>query len=136
MYASTLLLGVVPVIIGRFFVVQSPMLAVRGRVGEADSIPIARCRREPRYPKDVILHRTQGGDQNGEGSRLRSTRSALFKGGNLRVHDSRLGALVPRHPGTYGIGIFTPTILVTVIGAGIGHPRNTAELIQSDLLAT
>jgi MFS transporter, putative metabolite transport protein len=38
--------------------------------------------------------------------------------------------------GTYGIGIFTPTILVTVIGASIEHPRNTAELIQSDILAT
>jgi MFS transporter, putative metabolite transport protein len=38
--------------------------------------------------------------------------------------------------GTYGIGIFTPTILATVIGASIEHPRNTAELIQSDILAT
>ena len=37
---------------------------------------------------------------------------------------------------TYGIGIFTPTILATIIGAGIEHPRNTAELIQSDILAT
>ena len=37
---------------------------------------------------------------------------------------------------TYGIGIFTPTILATVVGAGIQHPRNTAELIQSDILAT
>jgi putative MFS transporter len=38
--------------------------------------------------------------------------------------------------GTYGIGIFTPTILATVVGASIDHPRNTAELIQSDILAT
>jgi MFS transporter, putative metabolite transport protein len=38
--------------------------------------------------------------------------------------------------GTYGIGIFTPTILATVIGASIAHPRNVAELIQSDILAT
>jgi MFS transporter, putative metabolite transport protein len=38
--------------------------------------------------------------------------------------------------GTYGIGIFTPTILATLIGASIDHPRNTAELIQRDILAT
>ena len=38
--------------------------------------------------------------------------------------------------GTYGIGIFTPTILATIIGASIAHPRNVAELIQSDILAT
>jgi MFS family permease len=38
--------------------------------------------------------------------------------------------------GTYGIGIFTPTILATVIGTGIAHPRNIADLIQSDVLAT
>ena len=37
---------------------------------------------------------------------------------------------------TYGIGIFTPTILATLIGAKIEDPRNTAELIQSDILAT
>jgi MFS family permease len=37
---------------------------------------------------------------------------------------------------TYGIGIFTPTILATLVGASIAHPRNTADLVQSDLLAT
>jgi MFS transporter, putative metabolite transport protein len=29
-----------------------------------------------------------------------------------------------------------PTILATLIGASIDHPRNTAELIQRDILAT
>jgi len=38
--------------------------------------------------------------------------------------------------GTYGIGMFTPTILATVIGASVAQPRNVAELIQSDILAT
>src|SRR5262249_17483206 len=37
---------------------------------------------------------------------------------------------------TYGIGIFTPTILATLVGARIDHPRNTAELVQGDILAT
>src|SRR5262245_18380071 len=38
--------------------------------------------------------------------------------------------------GTYGIGIFTPTIRATLLGATIAHPRNAAELVQSDILAT
>ena len=38
--------------------------------------------------------------------------------------------------GTYGIGIFTPTILATLIGARVDHPRNTAELVQSEILAS
>jgi len=37
--------------------------------------------------------------------------------------------------GTYGIGIFTPTILGSVIGAKAVHARNVADLIQNDLIA-
>src|SRR5262245_11909474 len=62
--------------------------------------------------------------------------SELFKGKTL---DRTMLASVPwflQDLGTYGIGIFTPTILATLIGARIDHPRNTAELIQSDILAT
>src|SRR5262249_53715175 len=62
--------------------------------------------------------------------------SRLFHGTNL--HRTIL-ASVPwflQDLGTYGIGIFTPTMLATIIGARVDHPRNTAELIQSDILAT
>src|SRR5262249_46233071 len=62
--------------------------------------------------------------------------SALFQETNL---DRTILASVPwflQDLGTYGIGIFTPTILATLIGASIDHPRNTAELIQRDILAT
>src|SRR4029077_6748937 len=62
--------------------------------------------------------------------------SALFRGTNLR---RTILASVPwflQDLGTYGIGIFTPPILATLIGASIDHPRNTAELIQRDILAT
>ena len=58
------------------------------------------------------------------------------QGNDAEPHDLGLGALVLAGRSTYGIGIFTPTILATLIGARIDHPRNTAELIQSDILAT
>ena len=37
--------------------------------------------------------------------------------------------------GTYGIGIFTPTILATVIGAKTQYARNLADVIHNDMLA-
>jgi len=37
--------------------------------------------------------------------------------------------------GTYGIGIFTPIILASTIGAKNEHARNLAELIHNDILA-
>jgi len=132
MYASTILLAV-PVIIGRFFIVQSPnWLAFRGRIKEAETETERLLQRNPRYPKEVILRRLQSGDQNQE----KAPWSALFKGTNL---SRTILASVPwflQDLSTYGIGIFTPTILATLIGARIDHPRNTAELIQSDILAT
>src|SRR5947209_5703035 len=57
MYASTILLAV-PVIIGRFFVVQSPSwLVFRGRFAEAEAETRRLLLRDPQYPKDVTLHR-------------------------------------------------------------------------------
>jgi MFS transporter, putative metabolite transport protein len=132
MYASTLLLAV-PVTIGRFFVVQSPLwLMFRGRVEEAEAATHRLLLRDPPYPKTVVLQHPQGGGRDQEKVQW----SALFRGTNLR---RTILASVPwflQDLGTYGIGIFTPTILATVIGASIEHPRNTAELIQSDILAT
>jgi MFS transporter, putative metabolite transport protein len=134
MYASTIVLAV-PVIIGRFFIVQSPLwLMYRGRIEEAEAATERLLLRDPPYPKEVILHRPQPRDRHDYAKK--APWSALFQGTNL--HRTIL-ASVPwflQDLGTYGIGIFTPTILATVIGASIDHPRNTAELIQSDILAT
>jgi putative MFS transporter len=136
MYASTILLAV-PVTIGRFFVVQSPLwLVFRGRVEEAEAATQRLLLRDPPYPKEVILYRPQSCDKSHARYQEKAHWSALFKGTNL---SRTILASVPwflQDLGTYGIGIFTPTILATVIGASIEHPRNTAELIQRDILAT
>ena len=136
MYASTLVLAV-PVIIGRFFIVQSPLwLMFRGRVEEAEAATERLLLRDPRYPKEVVLHRAQVRDTRHADQREKGPWSALFHGTNL---ERTILASVPwflQDLGTYGIGIFTPTILATIIGASIAHPRNVAELIQSDILAT
>jgi len=132
MYASTILLAI-PVIIGRFFVVQSPAwLVLRGRIADAEVEIEKLLAREPRYPRNIILRLPQLTGATPAKGRW----SELFKG---RALDRTILASVPwflQDLGTYGIGIFTPTILATVIGARIDHPRNTAELVQSDILAT
>src|SRR3954452_10645035 len=135
MYASTILLAV-PVIIGRFFVVQSPLwLAYRGRLEEAEVATARLLRRDPPYPKEVVLRAPAGAAIARAQAHEHLPWSALFAGVHLR---RTILASVPwflQDLGTYGIGIFTP-ILATMIGASIEHPRNTAELVQSDILAT
>src|ERR1700704_5401042 len=132
MYASTIIL-VLPVIVGRFFVVQSPpWLVFRGRIEEAEAETERLLRRDPRYPKEVVLHRAHAAAL----SHPKAPWSALFEG---KSRSRTILASVPwflQDLSTYGIGIFTPTILATLVGASIAHPRNTADLIQSDLLAT
>ena len=37
--------------------------------------------------------------------------------------------------GTYGIGIFTPTILAAALGGGSDHVRSLSDMIADDILA-
>ena len=103
----------------------------RGRGGDR-----AAAARDPPYPKAIVLRAPVGAAIAHAQAHEHAPWSALFAGVHLR---RTILASVPwflQDLGTYGIGIFTPTILATVIGASIEHPRNTAELIQSDILAT
>lgn len=136
MYASTLLLAV-PVAVGRFFIVQSPLwLASRGRVEEAEAATLRLLQRDPAYPKEVVLRVAAGRDAIRHPALGKAPWSALFAGAN---RGRTILAAVPwflQDLSTYGIGIFTPIILATLIGARIEHPRNIAELVQRDILAT
>src|SRR5882757_5073917 len=80
MYASTLLLAL-PVIIGRFFVVQSPLwLAYRGRVEEAEEATERLLRRDPQYPKEVVLRAPDNLGVTHVPSRDQTPWSELFTG--------------------------------------------------------
>lgn len=131
MYATAVIPAVL-VLLARFSITDSaPWLASKGRIKEAERETMRLLRREPPYPSEVKLTRTRDAS-----TQTRKTGvSALF---SKRYRRPTILAAIPwflQDLGTYGIGIFTPTILASVLGAKSEHARNVADLIHSDMLA-
>jgi MFS family permease len=133
MYA-TALLPALAVTLGRFFIVESPnWLAVRGE-HEAAEVSVTRLlHREPQYPTNVILVRSE--TEGEHKPRSKPSFGALF---NKRNRGATIFASVPwfiQDLGTYGIGIFTPVILAAAIGGGPDHIRSLSDMIANSILA-
>ncbi len=131
MYGSVIPIGVVIVFL-RFFIPESPhWLRTRRRTEEAAHSLRSLLNRHPKYPTEIKL--TEAPEDTVE-AKAEGSYGALFKGKNRR---STILASVPwflQDLGTYGIGIFTPTILATMIGQkGGGH--NLASVLHDDMLA-
>ena len=92
------------------------------------------CTRKPQYPADITLSReAAAARRRGQGSGRAIL--ALF---NARNRRATIFASVPwflQDLGTYGIGIFTPTILAAAIGNKADHVRSVSDLILNDILA-
>ena len=131
---ATAIIPALLVVIGRFFVTQSPQwLMSRGRVDEAEKAIRRLLRRQPPYPTKISLREVP--DDEPEHERHKSKFAKLFNKKNRRA---TVLASVPwflQDLGTYGIGIFTPTILGKILGhQNIGTP-NLAAVIHSDMIA-
>ncbi|RKP57924.1 MFS transporter [Pararobbsia silviterrae] len=131
---GTAIFPAILVTIGRFFITESPnWLHVRGAFDHAEVAARRLLVRSPQYPAQIILARefvVVGKGEHEKGSFL-----ALFERRNLRA---TIFASVPwflQDLGTYGIGIFTPTILATAFGAKPDHVRSVADVILNDILA-
>jgi MFS transporter, putative metabolite transport protein len=133
MFASALIPAAL-VTIGRFFITESPhWLLTRGHVVHAEREIARLLVRSPQYPQGVSL--TEHGGLQPQAPRNPSF-AALFN--NARNLRATILASVPwflQDLGTYGIGIFTPTILATAFGAPADHVRSTSDLIANDILA-
>lgn len=132
MYAVAIL-PALAVIVGRLTITESPhWLASRGRTDEAERAILRLLKRRPAYPREVQLDANladSADDASGEGSY-----AALF---NRRNRRATILAAVPwflQDLGTYGIGIFTPTILASMIG-GKTASRTLSDVIHNDMLA-
>lgn len=131
MYAVAIIPAVL-VTLGRFFITQSGhWLVEQGRMEEAEREMEKLLRREPIYPKVVKLKERDKSQDHDKTPGF----AKLFKKKHRRA---TILAAVPwflQDLGTYGIGIFTPTILAATIGAVGDHERNLAEVIHNDMKA-
>lgn len=132
MYATAIIPAIL-VIVGRFFVTDSAhWLVSKGRMKDAERATHRLLRREPQYPKSVKLHNPHAG--KAEHAKPKASYSQLFK---KPYRKSTILAAVPwflQDLGTYGIGIFTPTILATMIGAKLDE-HTLQDIIHNDMLA-
>jgi MFS transporter, putative metabolite transport protein len=128
MYA-TVILPAFLVALGRFFVTESPhWLVCHHRLSQAEQETLRLLARWPAYPKSIQLRNPR------EGRRTSTNRyRVLFEKRNIRA---TMLASVPwflQDMATYGIGIFTPTVLATVIGAKSSGDSLAASL-HNDIL--
>ncbi|UDL96359.1 MFS transporter [Lichenihabitans sp. PAMC28606] len=133
MYASALIPAIL-VLIGRFYIVESAnWLFARGEAQRAEAAVKRLLVRTPQYPTDIKLITRDGASVSGHGGG--TSYAALFNKTNLRA---TILASVPwflQDLGTYGIGIFTPTILAAAVGANADHARSVADIIANDITA-
>jgi MFS family permease len=131
MYASAIIPAVL-VTLGRFYIVESAnWLSSRGEIEKAEKEAKRLLVRKPQYPSEIRLAVPEA-DAHATEDR---SYGALFKGENLRA---TILASVPwflQDLGTYGIGIFTPTILAAALGATNDHVRSIADVILQDINA-
>ena len=136
MYATAIVPAIL-VVLGRLRISDSGhWLMSQGRKAEAEAEVARLLEREPPYPKEVRLADLSA-DEQAAAARVRRTGGwrELF---TLPGRRATILASVPwflQDLGTYGIGIFTPTILVKVIGHEDIAAQNVSALIARDILA-
>jgi len=133
MYA-TAIIPTILVVIGRFFIPQSPhWLMMRGRVDEAEDAVLRLLNRDPKYPKTLVLEPVA--DEESTQEHQKSSFKKLF---NKKHRRATALASIPwflQDIGTYGIGIFTPVILSTILGHSNQQEPNLAGVIHNDMIA-
>jgi MFS transporter, putative metabolite transport protein len=133
MYATAVIPAVL-VTIGRLYIVESAnWLVARGEIAKAEAAAKKLLVRKPQYPSEVKLAAPAA--QATEAHSQSTSYAALFNRTNRRA---TILASVPwflQDLGTYGIGIFTPTILAAAIGANSDHARSVGDLIQKAITA-
>lgn len=136
MYATAIVPAVL-VVLGRLRISDSGhWLMSQGRKAEAEAEVARLLEREPPYPKEVRLADLPA-DEQAATARVRRDGGwrELFGAPGRRA---TILASVPwflQDLSTYGIGIFTPTILVKAIGHEDFAAQNISALIARDILA-
>ncbi|WP_319468819.1 MFS transporter [uncultured Pseudodesulfovibrio sp.] len=132
MYATAVIPAVV-VVLARFSITDSaPWLASVGKMKEARQETSRLLRREPPYPSEIHLAAPQTHTNKND---FTNSYGRLF---TAQFRRATILASVPwflQDLSTYGIGIFTPTILAKAVGGSHEHAHNLATLIHQDMVA-
>jgi putative MFS transporter len=132
MYATAIVPAAL-VLIGRFFITESAYwLVARGREREAEDEILRLLKRTPPYPHEVRLTDATGAHKRGPRG---SGYAALFQPRNLRATILASAPWFLQDLGTYGVGIFTPTILAVAVGHKREYAQSVADLVNNDLIA-
>jgi MFS transporter, putative metabolite transport protein len=127
MYA-TALAPALAITLGRFFITESAnWLIVRGQHEKAEKAVAQLLNRKPAYPQKVALARPVANER----SASKQTFWALFNSRNRRATIFSSAPWFLQDLGTYGIGVFTPTLIAAALGSGPDKIRSPADLIAS-----
>lgn len=133
MYAAAIIPAFL-VTIGRLYIVESAnWLFTRGYTDKAELAIKRLLVRKPQYPAEIRLTARDGRVLASQSSKQSFV--ALFNKTNRRA---TILASIPwflQDLSTYGIGIFTPTILAAAVGANSDHARSIADLIANNIIA-
>jgi len=133
MYGTAIIPALI-VTVGRFYITESATwLHIRGSVELAEAAARRLLVRKPQYPGSIALSRDgmKGGAGHGDNKGF----MALFAKRNLRATTLASVPWFLQDLGTYGIGIFTPTILAAALGNKPEHVRSISDVILNDILA-
>jgi MFS family permease len=129
MYATALVPAIL-ITLGRFFITESAnWLIVRGDHDKAEQAVTRLLARRPTYPAKVELVRPVADEE----SASKQTFFALFNATNLRATIFSSAPWLFQDLGTYGIGVFTPTLIAAALGSGPDKIRSPADLIASGI---
>ncbi len=129
MYA-TALLPALAITVGRFFITESAnWLIVRGAHDAAEKAVTRLLQRKPLYPQQVELARHVVDEESASNCSFWS----LFNAKNRRATIFASAPWFLQDLGTYGIGVFTPTLIAAALGSGPEHIRSPADLIASGI---
>ena len=133
MFAAAIL-PAIAVISGRFFICDSAhWLVAKGRIKEAEAETYKLLKRDPQYPKEVVLHDPHVAE-HGQRVEPKMHVSVLFDKDHWRA---TFLASIPwflQDLSTYGIGIFTPAILALTIGTA-GAVTDVPGIVHKVLLS-
>jgi putative MFS transporter len=129
MYATALAPAVI-ITVARFFITESAnWLIVRGEHDKAEQAVSRLLFRTPIYPAAVALVRHVADETNA----AKQSFMTLFDSRNRRATIFSSAPWFLQDLGTYGIGVFTPTLIAAALGSGPDRIRSPADLIASGI---